>query len=123
MFSTSVSCMTRLAIAVLLINQCASFSINKYHMKSTFRLMVDPKVDSKYDVNPNNEEREVFGGSNYFNGMITDPIAPVTATKVDGKDRDNLTPNIKFVAMWGGGILALFGAFIYANKDITPPPF
>jgi hypothetical protein len=86
-------------------------------------MVEDPKVDSKYDVNPNNEEREVFGGSNYFNGMIKDPIAPVTATKVDGKDRDNLTPNIKFVAMWGFGILSVFGAFIYANKDIPPPPF
>jgi hypothetical protein len=75
----------------------------------------------KLNVNPNNEKRDTFGGAGYWNGMITEPIE--NKVKVDGKERDNLGPNIKFGAMWAAGIFGLFGLFVYANKDLAPPPF
>lgn len=119
MSSSFVFIALRVLIAVLLFKHSSSFSIKGHHMRSSFKSM----VDSKYNVNPNNEKREVFGGSDYFNGMITEPIAPTTTTKIDGKERDNLTPNIKFIGIWGGVIFGLFELFMLSNKDITPPPY
>ena len=62
-------------------------------------------------------------GSAYFQGLITEPIAPLITTKANGKERDNLTPNIKFAAILSGMIGGLYGLFMYANKDLVPPPY
>lgn len=69
------------------------------------------------------EKREKFGGAAYFQGLITEPIAPTKTTTVDGKERDNLTPNLKFGAILSGVVFGLFELFIFANKDLAPPPY
>lgn len=81
--------------------------------------------DSKKNTVPeeSGKKREAFGGSAYFQGLITEPIAPEKTTKVDGKERDNLTPNLKFGAILSGVVFGLFELFIFANKDLAPPPY
>lgn len=69
------------------------------------------------------EKREKFGGAAYFQGLITEPIAPTKTTTVDGKERDNLTPNLKFGAILSGVVFGLFELFLFANKDLAPPPY
>ena len=84
--------------------------------------MVD---ETKNSIAPQESEkkREAFGGSAYFQGLITEPIAPEKTTKVDGKERDNLTPNLKFGAILSGVVFGLFELFMFANKDLAPPPY
>ena len=81
--------------------------------------------DTKNGMVPQESEkkRETFGGPAYFQGLITEPIAPEKTTKVDGKERDNLTPNLKFGAILSGVVFGLFELFMFANKDLAPPPY
>jgi hypothetical protein len=64
-----------------------------------------------------NEDDLVKDGSvEYYKGLLTSN---------DEKDslRDNITPNLKFAGALTLVIVALFAAFLYANKDIPPPTF
>ena len=109
---------------MVMFRQAVGFQGGRYVMKATpTKLMM--AEDSKKNTVPeeSGKKREAFGGSAYFQGLITEPIAPEKTTKVDGKERDNLTPNLKFGAILSGVVFGLFELFIFANKDLAPPPY
>lgn len=58
----------------------------------------------------------IDGSAEYYKGLITSN---------DPKDaeRDNVTPNLKFGAIFVVLLSGLFYAFVEANKNIPPPPF
>ena len=110
-----------LNLIVLFLSQqkCTGFKANSLrHKSSSFQIKMSDNQNG--DIQP--KTREKFGGPEYFQGLITEPIASKT-TKVDGKERDNLTPNLKFGAILSGVVFGLFELFMFANKDLAPPPY
>jgi hypothetical protein len=110
-----------LILIVLFLSQqrCSGFKTNSLRYKSSsFQIQMSDNQNG--DIQP--KTREKFGGPEYFQGLITEPIASKT-TKVDGKERDNLTPNLKFGAILSGVVFGLFELFMFANKDLAPPPY
>ena len=109
-----------LNLIVLFLSQqkCTGFKTSSLRYKSLFQIKMSDNQNR--DIQP--KTREKFGGPEYFQGLITEPIASKT-TKVDGKERDNLTPNLKFGAILSGVVFGLFELFMFANKDLAPPPY
>ena len=100
--------------------QCSGFRVNILRGHERFSCQIHMSENERGDIQP--KTREKFGGPEYFQGLITEPIASST-TKVDGKVRDNLTPNLKFGAILSGVVFGLFELFMFANKDLVPPPY
>lgn len=113
------SVILNLIVLFLSQQQCTCFKAYSLRHKSSSS-QIKMSDNQNGDIQP--KTREKFGGPEYFQGLITEPIASKT-TKVDGKERDNLTPNLKFGAILSGVVFGLFELFIFANKDLAPPPY
>jgi hypothetical protein len=116
--SSSAMFSLQIFLLLALFHQCTCFQTRAFCLKRSFQ-----QLRMAEDENKNIEKREKFGGSAYFQGLITEPIAPTKTTRVDGKERDNLTPNLKFGAILSGVVFGLFELFMFANKDLAPPPY
>ena len=111
---SSKTIMMQVLILAVVLQFCSGFQFKRIQSRPPmFRRMAE-ESDKKVDKGL---------GSAYFQGLITEPIAPLITTKANGKERDNLTPNIKFAAILSGMIGGLYALFMYANKDLVPPPY
>ena len=64
-----------------------------------------------------NNNDKVDYDKDYYMGMITN-----TDTKESDK-KDNLTPNLKLGGIFTGILFGLIAAFLFINKDLSPPDF
>ena len=94
------------------------FSLKIHHSTTIIKRSVQLTRTSILFANDNNKENEPGYDASYYKGLITDPINSEIS---DGKD--NLSPNIKFIGIFGVIIAGLLGAFIFSNIDTPPPPF
>lgn len=88
----------------------------------TIRLGSNPETP-EYSRRPDNNDGKTeklikFGGKNYYEGLLNEPVASETADQLD-----NLTPNLKLIGIMSGVIFGSVIAFFAANKDIPPPSF
>ena len=74
------------------------------------------------------DQEEVFGTQSkrsellkYYAGLVTDPISDLQVNEEHAK-RDNLTPNLRFAAIWVVILASLSWAFFEANKDVPAFP-
>ena len=112
-------------LAVLLFFTLACFQTAALRTSQRFLSASCPRASLAASANPNNnnDDKPPAYDAAYFKGLVTEPVNSPTSTSVDGQLRDNLTPNLKFIAIMAGVVGGLFGAFVLANKDVPPPPF
>lgn len=99
-----------LAFSIAIFGFCCANAYRLVSRSTVFRLKA---VDEKSEPD----------AVSYYKGLVTDPIDSPYSSVVNGKKRDNLTPNLTFVSIMSAIIVGLVAAFIVANKDTPPPPF